>query len=242
VEECPAGDEELERYREAGAWAVMRYRFPRKHAGQDSFFFTEMMEDPSDTVLLEGPRPLPHTDLSVYVAEPPSDDGDLLEWRMRDRAREVEEELDVFEGWLEEPDGVRKFMEHFAGKEIGSLASRFPDKAEELGKELAKALEAARQAPPPAPTQHWAVRPGYEGIEWAQVVVVNVRDETRRKAAETLVSDLKRLREDEDVFQDVLAPLGNRTPITAAAADLSDPRDPGTRKILTRIRRSMRGR
>ena len=69
---------------------------------------------------------------------------------------------------------------------------------------------------------------------------MNVHDEGQRDQAEAMVADLRRLRKDEEVFQDILAPLGNRVPITVVAANLTDPGDPGTRKGLTRILRSMR--
>lgn len=102
-------------------------------------------------------------------------------------------------------------------------------------------MEKARRAPPPKPTGHWAIAEGYRGIERAQVVVVNLRRPAQRGQAEAMLSDLRRLRKDETVFQDILAPFGSRILVTAVAANLSDSRDPGTRKVLTRIRRSMRG-
>ena len=58
---------------------------------------------------------------------------------------------------------------------------------------------------------------------------------------ERMLEDLKRIRRDEEVFDDVLGQGGKRTPITAVVADLSDPKDPGTRKAVARIKRSMRG-
>jgi hypothetical protein len=55
-----------------------------------------------------------------------------------------------------------------------------------------------------------------------------------------LLADLQRLRTDRQVFDDVLGWRGRRTPITAVAADLSDPTDPGTRKAVARAKRAIR--
>ena len=112
---------------------------------------------------------------------------------------------------------------------------------DELRKTLLAKVTEARRAPPPQATEHWAIAEGYEGIQRAPVVVVNVRRHDQQEQAERMVSELKRLRKDDEVFHDVLGPRGKRTPITAVAADLSDARDPGTKKALARIKRSMRG-
>ncbi len=238
----PAGNPELRRYREAGAEDAICYRFPERHARDDSFFLTEMMEDYSNAVILEGEKPLPHVDVSVYVAEPPDDHGSLLVRRTRDRAREQRERLDAMEQLLSGPGGVAKLLEERMGKGWGALLSQYGgEQLEDLRDRMLAALQKERRAPPPEPTEHWGLARGYEGIQWAQVVIVNVRNEDQRDQAEAMVADLRRLRKDQEVFQDILAPLGNRVPITAVAADLSDPRDPGTRKGLTRILRSMRG-
>ena len=90
-------DAELRRYREAGAADAILYRFPERHARDESFFLTEMMEDYSNAVILEGKEPVPYADVSVYVAEPPDDGGSLLVRETRDRAREQKEKLDAME-------------------------------------------------------------------------------------------------------------------------------------------------
>ena len=51
---------------------------------------------------------------------------------------------------------------------------------------------------------------------------------------------MARLRKDDAVFTDVIRPRGNRVPITAVVANLTQPTDPGTKKALTRIRRVIR--
>lgn len=238
----PARSVELRRYRDAGASDAIRYRFPSSDADGEPFFLTHMMEGFSEAVFLEGDRPIPYVDLSVYVAVPCEGDGALLVRTVRDRAREAAEEADALERMLREPGGVVKLLEQAVGMELGSLVSRGDPMLDSLlREELLATVEKARQAPPPGPTEHWAIAEGYEGIERAQVVVVNVRHDGQREQAERMLLELKRLRKDEEVFHDVLALRGKRTPITAVAADLSDPRDPGTRKALARIKRSMKG-
>ena len=88
----------------------------------------------------------------------------------------------------------------------------------DLRAQLLAGVEKARRASPPAPTEHWAIADGYAGIERAQVVVVNVRPRDQHGRAEAMLADLRRLRKDDEVFDDVLAPFGKRTPITAVAA------------------------
>ena len=237
----PARSVELRRYREAGADDAIRYRFPSSHAHDESFFLTELMADYSNAVILEGDRPMPYVDLSVYVAEPCEEGAALLVRKVRDRAREEAEKIDAMERLLDEPGGIGKLIEENLGKEVGALLSMNSEQLGELRGQFADLVEEARRAPPPEPTEHWAIADGYEGIEWAQVVVVNFRLEDQRERAEGMLGELRRLREDEGVFADVLAPLGKRTPITAVAAKLSDPSDPGTRKAVARIKRSMKG-
>jgi len=70
----------------------------------------------------------------------------------------------------------------------------------------------------------WSLAPGYEGIESAQLVVVNARDDAERGRAERLALEVARLRKDAAVFSDLVGLLGHRIPITAVAANLSDPR------------------
>ena len=238
----PARNVELRRYREAGADDAVRYRFPASHAEDESFFLTDLMEDYSDAVILEGDKPMPHVDLSVYVAEPFQEGAALLVRKVRDRAREEAEKIDAVERLLDEPRGVAEILEQTLGREMGPLLLTLnPVKLGELRDQLMAGVEKARRASPPAPTEHWAIADGYAGIERAQVVVVNVRHQGLQGRAEAMLADLRRLRKDDEVFDDVLAPFGKRTPITAVAAVLSDPRHPGTRKAITRIKRSMSG-
>ena len=105
---------------------------------------------------------------------------------------------------------------------------------------LLAGIDRARAAPPPTPTEHWAVAAGYAGIEHAQLVVLNAREDAERRRAQGLLEEVRRLRVDRAVFTDVLGWRGSRVPITAVVADLADPRDAETRKAVARVRRSVR--
>ena len=86
----------------------------------------------------------------------------------------------------------------------------------------------------------WAVADTYRGIERAQFVVVDVRDHTGSDQGEALLAEVARLRTDDTVFTDVIGRRGNRIPVTAVVADLTQPTAPGTKKALARIRRAIR--
>jgi cell division inhibitor SulA len=79
-----------------------------------------------------------------------------------------------------------------------------------------------------------------DGIQHAGLVIINLTDHAQRDRAQALLAELQRLRTDRQVFDDVLGWQGRRTPITAVAADLSDPKDPGTRKAVARALRIIR--
>jgi len=87
-----------------------------------------------------------------------------------------------------------------------------------------------------------ALEDGYEGIERAQLVVVNVRSDADRRAAVAVLEDVTRLRKDEAVYQDVLGHRGNKLPVTAVVADLSNPKDVGLKKAVARVKRATKQR
>lgn len=65
-----------------------------------------------------------------------------------------------------------------------------------------------------------------------------VRDDSERPAADALLAEVARLGGDPEVFADLRTALpSGRTRITAVAADLTNWKDPGTRKAVARIRR-----
>lgn len=122
---------------------------------------------------------------------------------------------------------------------MAALARAHPKIIEQARTGLLADIAAAKHAPPP-PVEHWAIAEPYAGIEHAQLVIVNVRNDTERRAGERIVADLMRLRKDEALFNDILGLRGTRVPITAVTANLADPGDPGRKKALARVRRALR--
>lgn len=234
----PKASTELRRYRQAGASNAVLYRFPNSHADADAFYASHLMEDFSEGVLLEGDRPLEWVDLTVFVAPLVAEGGSLLRRVLRDRAAEQTRARAAVEALLREPDGVERLFESYLGDLGGQLAPVIAKNRDQTRTELLATIEKERRAPPPPATEHWALAKGYEGVAGAQVVVVNVRDESERRRAAAMLDDVSRLRRDEAVFSDVLGWRGSRVPITAVVADLSDQRDPGLRRALARVARA----
>ena len=54
------------------------------------------------------------------------------------------------------------------------------------------------------------------------------------------MTDIVRLRKDEELFNDILRFRGSKLPITAVVANLADPRDPERKKALARAWRTLR--
>ena len=153
----------------------------------------------------------------------------------RARAHELEQ-------MLCQPAAVTQWLERTMGCPISEYVRRNPSMAEEVRNQLLLGIERFRDAPASGPVEHWAVAERFLGVENAGVVVVNVHAEGERSGAEQLAADALRLRKDKALFDDILGWRGRRTPITAVVADLSDPSDPGRRKAVARIRRSLRVR
>jgi len=235
----PMTNRELRRYREAGAIGAAMLAFPADVV-VDEFFMTGLMQEYSQAVVIEGDSPVAAVDLRVYVAPPLGPDRALLVRKLRDRAEEEREKAAAMRRALREPDGVERFLEQMIGGAVVDFARQRPALLEAARATLLAGVDSARNASPPTPTEHWAIVQGYEGIEHAQLVVVNVRDHGQRECALELLADLTRLRKDKQVFDDVLGWRGTRIPITAVIAELSDQRDPGTRKAVARVKRTVR--
>ncbi len=234
-ESCPGVHPELDRYRSAGATGVALYSFARPDS--EAFYESDFMTDYSEAVVIEGDLPLEGAESVVYVARPALTGPNLLRRVSRDHTKEREKTIAALELAAENPESmVRVLLGKFGDRAIAT-DPKILEKARNL---LASQLAEMRSKPWPAPTEHWALCPEYHGIERAQVVVVNVHGEVERSHGERFIGEVKRLRGDEAVFRDILHPLGSKIPITAVAADLSDPRDPGLRRALTRIKRDLK--
>ncbi len=73
----------------------------------------------------------------------------------------------------------------------------------------------------------------------AALVVINVHDDAERPAAERLVAEVRRLRDDAEVKRDVLGVMAPRRQPTVVVANLTDPKDAGLKKVVTRVRRTI---
>lgn len=238
----PRAHPELRRYREAGAFGVALLEFPQSERDSDAFFDTDLMADDSEGVLIEGDTPFAFVDLTVFVAPPLPPGQTLLERRWRDRAQEARAGADALEKLLQEPDGFAQYLGNMSGPKLAEFARANPALTEKPRALLLEGIAQVRRAPPLEPTEHWAVAAGCEGIERAQLVVVNVRSAAERERGEQLASDVRRLRSDATVFNDVMGLRGSKIPITIVVANLADPKDAGRKKALARVRRALQTR
>src|SRR5690348_4120831 len=77
---------ELQRYRQAGAWAATVFTFPRQDANPVDFYESRLMLEYSEAVILEGDNPAGYADLEVFVAPAPVAGETLYVRRQRDVA------------------------------------------------------------------------------------------------------------------------------------------------------------
>jgi hypothetical protein len=189
--------------------------------------------------VIEGDSPLRDADLRVFVVLPPTTGQTLLVRERRDRAAQ-RAQADAMERLLGEPEGAARLLEQLVGGPVVAFARERPELVEQARVSLLAGIGKVRGAPPPAPTERWAVAGGYAGIEHAQLVVLNVPEDAGRERVQGLLEEVRRLRADRAVFDDVLGWRGSRVPITAVVADLADLREVGTRKAVARVKRSVR--
>jgi hypothetical protein len=239
-ESWSARDPEVRRYRAAGAPDAGRFTFPSARDAADDFFTSRLLTDVSDAVVIEGDSPLRDADLRVFVAPPPAAGQALLVRERRDRAAQQRAQADAMERLLGEPDGAARLLDQLVGGPVVAFAREQPELLEQARVSLLAGIGKIRTAPPLAPTEHWAVAAGYAGIEHAQLVVLNTCEDAERRRAQALLEDVRRLRADRAVFDDVLGWRGSRVPITAVVADLANAREAGTRKAVARVKRSVR--
>lgn len=237
-ESAPKSHAELRRYRAAGASDVALYRFP----GPDweAFYTSRVLEEYSEAVFIEGDRPVDEVDLSAFVAPPLPAGRSLLRRVVRDHREERRSSIEQLERALEEPEAMLRRLGAGLSEPLLAMAITNPKVEADIRRTLKQKLSAMRHAPPPTPTERWSLEDGYAGLAHAQLVVVNLRGEAERQAAAALVEDVGRLRKDEAVFHDVLGFRGSKVPVTAVVADLSNPKDPGLKKAIARVRRTVR--
>lgn len=205
----------------------MLYRFPADQDGHFAFFETEFMQDYSNAVVIEGDCPVEYVDLPVFVVRP-LPEGESLFSRVRsDHSPEYVSLISSLERAIGSPDDLVRFLVKDKGETIFRPALKSGKIIETIRVKLSE-------------TERWVLAPGYQGIERAKLVVVNVRDEDERRRGGRLIEDIARLRRDPAVFADVNVIRSQRIPITAVVADLADPKDAGLKKALARVKRAIR--
>ncbi len=240
MESQPKMQPELRRYRAAGASGVALYRFPPSQTDTDAFFVANFMQDYSSAVFIEGANPLEYVDLAVFVAPPLPPGTCLLRRVLREHSTEHAVALDAWERALESPAKLGRLLSGGFGEPLLEAALADSGVFEQTRTEMVRELARLRTAPPPGPTEHWALTSSYEGIERAQLVVVNARDDDEQTRGHLLVQEVGRLRKDDAVFKDVLGFRGSRVPVTAIVASLASPEDAGLKKTLARVKRAIR--
>jgi hypothetical protein len=235
-ESSPRTHPELRRYRQAGASSAALFRFPGDGGEHDAFFMTELMTDYSEGVVVEGDSPLRFVDLRVFVAPAPGTGGELFVRRPpteHDRTNTA-----VLEQVLSEPDGVIDLLDWAGGPVLAQMGRGNEELLESVRSKLLADLRRSGGLRAAKPRARWAVADRYAGIEHAQMVVVNVRHDSDRAAAEQMAADVNRIRKDQELFADILGRRGTRTLVTVAVANVTDREDRGTRKVLARVRRT----
>jgi hypothetical protein len=230
----------MQRYRQAGAYATAMFAFSRHDPDPIEFYETQLMLNYSRAVILEGDNPAGYADLEVFVAPAPLAGETLYVRRQQDVAALQRARADAWEERLRRPDGMSTWMEEVMGLPLGDSVRKNPRLAEDVRSRMLAGIAQVRSGPPPRSVERWAVSERFQGIQVAGLVVVNVRDAAERPAAEQLLVDLARLRNDDALFSDILGTRGHRTPIMAVVANMADPRDAGRKKAVARVRRTIR--
>jgi hypothetical protein len=239
-ESAPKTHPELRRYRQAGASGTAIFTCPVRDLDTEDLYSTRLMEDYAKAVVLEDEHGSLPADVIVYVAPALAPGDSLLVRRQHDREAAQRAQMAEMERTLGEPDGIEKILCQMVGEAAMRFLAADPNRVEQMRDDIRDVLARAHDARPLGPVLRWAVAASYEGIEQAEVVVVNIRGEQERPHAERLIADVARIRKDPEVFDEILGWRGSKLPITAVVANLVDARDTGTRKALARIRRTIR--
>jgi hypothetical protein len=239
-ETAPKTHAELRRYIAAGATNVAHYRFPVRKSHFDDFYMTDVMQEYSTAVVIEGDCPLEWADLFVFVASPLSVGASLWIQKEHDHTAEHAAMLDEMKQALKSSEALARFIAKRTGLQFNAetISSSILD---ETHRKMHALMTELCDEPPAKPTFHRSVAPGYENIERAQLVIVNPQGDLPHPGCDVLIREIKRLREDLALFKEVLGSRGRRTPITALTACLENPNDKGLKKAVARVKRVTSG-
>jgi hypothetical protein len=176
----------------------------------DDFFELDALSGFSDAVVVEGDLPTDFADVAIFVCAPPKDGGSLT------RRRGPASSSSSRSSRRSEPSAA-------AGLSLSKLPPSF-----------FRSL-AGRPAPTPI-----ALPEGYEGLENAGLCIVTYRDASERDTAVRFADEITAMRADPALRRDLFGPFVKQVPATVVAADLRNPKDPGTKKAVARVGRTIR--
>ena len=101
----------MRRYRKAGATGAALFEFSGKDIGSDEFFMTDLMQDYSQGVVIEGDDPLVYVDVRVYIAPALPAAASLFVRRERDRVGEERAKVDALERFLRRPGATGELLD-----------------------------------------------------------------------------------------------------------------------------------
>ena len=231
------GDGDPDRYERAGAFHSIRYRYPPGEQGRAAgdFFRTSFIEQYSEGIIFEG-RSLTdlEADLFLFVTRPLPEGEDLVEMRSREEAR----------------IGLRTYLALASGGSPDELDEGPPDEDLELDMEDGEVIEEIEipdevgrkllewaEKGVPVTREVWTLRDDHQGLARAGLVVVNIHDESERSAAERLAAQIRRIREDKQISEDVLGWNSRRRLKSIHIANLADRRDLELKKVVAKIKR-----
>lgn len=239
-ESAPGSNPHIKRYRNAGATSAALYHIPQRGLNiVDDFFASEIMSRYSGAVIAEGDSPFGFCHLSVYVARVLPEGESLLVAGKSDEKARRKREIAEAERLAEHPELLLDMLSVGNDDLVTALIKQNPDILRRAGEKLHENIDALRSQPLPKAAKTWRIAESLRGIEDAGMVVINILDASERDRAEEMVRDMLRLRSDREIFDAVLGPRHQRTPITVVVVNLADPKDAGRKKAIARLQRAM---
>ncbi len=247
--ECSDNDE-TKRFKAVGAYDTVLYRYicGQEDEAERWFWDSEFMSSNySDGIIVEGQWQLDFpADLSVFVTRPLDEDEPLLVREMREVSRlSFKDYISIVSGMDLGDEPI--ILEKAEGLSDGDLLAAEDEIIDERGlieipDEEAEILTEHIKHGVPVHKEGWFVKESHSGLAEALVVVINIHGEHERPAAERLLREIRRVREDEKIMRDILGGWVSRRSQSAYIANLADPRDKELKKALSRIKRAAFGR
>ena len=204
----------------------------------DAFYATEFMSDDSPAILIEGDMPAEFADLEVFVAPPPTDGGPLI--RSRKKAGSKPLAAAAPKRTSRNPVVQALLLQQEAERSLLETLLSAPRAVKVLHRDVLSFLKAAISGGERGDAEGDDIAPGFEPLETAGLCVVTYRDAAGREAAERYTEEIRALRTNTEALRRIFGPLARQRPATIVAANLRDPRDPGTKRAVARVRRAVR--